>query len=399
MATIEDIPFDVLTEIIKYMDFSTLQTFRVIVFTNRVMKEVFYTWITQEMEKRVVLKVTESKINNLASPMMVIGNSNYDIAIDIPIETFARNIVQQVVTEHRSRIKEVNLCEDSQHYLVHILPDLMAVEKLRVIGFHYSEVTTLLLTAVLFQNIHLTTIELTFVKFPREVIFSREKLPNVINLKLTECQGAGAASLLEAVDLTLQKLELTDCYNRFMIPSAVEMPNIRELSIKTKHRVMSLELNLTKVGASLEKLVVKGGVVFSPGVRLNRFPKVKTLMLDSCNIGYAREVLDACADSVTTIEFVGMNIGRVRNSFPNLEYVILNYCEGDLGELLQRGTKISTLHVREFTHGNTLERMVYNLKILSINGKEVQIGKAPILSGRKESKEIEVRSHFDHSAT
>ena len=90
------------------------------------------------------------------------------------------------------------------------------------------------------------------------------------------------------------------------------------------------------------------------------------------------------------------------------QYVILNYCEGDLGELLQRGIKISTLHVRDFTHRNTLERMVYNLKILSINGKQVQIGKAPILSGRKESKEIEVRSHFDrrdvrshfdHSAT
>ena len=408
MATIEDIPFDVLTEIIKYLDFRTLQTFRLIVYTNRVMKEVFYTWITQEMEKRAVLKVTESKINNLASPIMLIGNSNYDIAIDIPIETFARNMVQQVVTEHRSRIKEVNLYEDSPHYLVHILPNLTAVEKLRVIGLHYSEVTTVLLQAVLFQNIHLTTIELTFVKFPREVIFSREKLPNVINLKLTECQGAGAASLLAAVDLTLQKLELTDCYSRFMIPRGVQMPKIRELSIKTKHRVMSLDLNLTKVGASLEKLVVKGGVVFSPGVRLNRLPKVKTLILDSCNIGYAREVLEACADSVTTIEFVGMNIGRVCKSFPNLQYVILNYCEGDLGELLQRGIKISTLHVREFTHRNTLERMVYNLKILSINGKQVQIGKAPILSGRKESKEIEVRSHFDrrdvrshfdHSAT
>ena len=114
---IENIPFDVLVELIKYFDLNTLKAFRVIVFTNRVLKEVFYTWITQEMEKRVVLKVTESKIKNLASPMMVIGNSNYDIAIDIPIERSARNIVDQVVTEHKSRIKEVTLFEDTPYYI------------------------------------------------------------------------------------------------------------------------------------------------------------------------------------------------------------------------------------------------------------------------------------------
>ena len=93
-------------------------------------------------------------------------------------------------------------------------------------------------------------------------------MPNVINLKLTECEGAGAESLLEAVDLTLLKFELTDCNSNFMIPESVEMPNIRELSITTMYGVMTLELNLTKVGRTLEKLVVKGGVIFSPGVPL-----------------------------------------------------------------------------------------------------------------------------------
>ena len=134
MAMIENIPFDVLVELIKYFDLNTLKAFRVIVFTNRVLKEVFYTWITQEMEKRVVLKVTESKIKNLASPMMVIGNSNYDIAIDIPIERSARNIVDQVVTEHKSRIKEVTLFEDTPYYFYYTLPKLEGIKKLRVIG-------------------------------------------------------------------------------------------------------------------------------------------------------------------------------------------------------------------------------------------------------------------------
>ena len=402
MAMIEDIPFDVLVELIKFFDLNTLKAFRVIVYTNRVLNEVFYTWITQEMEKRVVLKVTESKIKNLGSPMMLIEDSNYDIAIDIPkfnFETSARIIVEQVVTEHKSRIKAVNLFEDSPHYFMHILPDLMAVEKLRAIGFHYSEVGTLLISACLFKNNnHLTTIELTFVKFPPEMIFSRKNLPNVINLKLTECEGAGAESLLEAVDMTLLKFELTDCNSRFMIPEAVKMPNIRELSITTMHGVMSLELNLTKVGRTLEKLEVKGGVIFSPGVPLNRFPNVKTLMLDSCNLGCAQELLDACADSVTAIVLVGMNIGCVGNSFPNLEYLLLNYCRGDLGELLQRGIKVSTMDMMEFTSEKTMEKMVSNLKSLRINGKQETIGKAPILYGGIEN-EIRVRSYFDHSAT
>ena len=399
MAMIENIPFDVLVELIKYFDLNTLKAFRVIVFTNRVLKEVFYTWITQEMEKRVVLKVTESKIKNLASPMMVIGNSNYDIAIDIPIERSARNIVDQVVTEHKSRIKEVTLFEDTPYYFYYTLPKLEGIKKLRVIGYHYSEAAILLITSSLFQNNnHLTTIELTFVKFPSAVFFSRKNLPNVINLKLTECEGAGAESLLEAVDLTLLKFELTDCNSNFMIPESVEMPNIRELSITTMYGVMTLELNLTKVGRTLEKLVVKGGVIFSPGVPLNKFPNVKTLMLDSCNLGSAQELLDACADSVTAIELVGMNLGCVGNSFPNLEYLILYYCGGDLGELLQRGVKISTMDIREFTHDKTLEKMVSNLKSLTINGKEETIGKAPILYGGI-GKETEVRSYFDHSAT
>ena len=57
MATIEDIPFDVLTEIIKYLDFRTLQTFRLIVYTNRVMKEVFYTGMTQDMDMTAMAKI------------------------------------------------------------------------------------------------------------------------------------------------------------------------------------------------------------------------------------------------------------------------------------------------------------------------------------------------------
>ena len=90
--------------------------------------------------------------------------------------------------------------------------------------------------------------------------FPKNFLPNVINLKLTLCQGPGAASLLEAVELTVQNLQILDCYSRFVIPSSISLPNIRELCIKTQQRIRSLEINLSRVGKSLEKLELKGGV-------------------------------------------------------------------------------------------------------------------------------------------
>ena len=389
-----NIPLDVMIDLVKYLSFHTLKSFRVVALTNTFMKRELEPWIAREMKKRgVIFNVTEYRISNLAtSSIMFLNQSTFDIGIEIPIEAYPRKIVNQIVTENSRRIREVNIFEDAPALLMRIIPRLKFVEKLRVSGLHYSDVTTLLIVGCLNSNKYLTTIELQLVQFPHTIFFPTDLLPNVINLKLKLCQGPGAASLLAAVESTVQNLELVDCYSRFLIPSSLNLPKIRELCIKTEHRgVRSLEVNLTRVGNSLEKLVLKGGVVLTPGFVLNEFPNVKTLVLENTNKGSGQEVLDACAQSVTAIVLVGMHIGHVKNRFPYLEYLKLEYCCGDLGDFLQNCEKISTLEVRDFELHSRLDRLMFNLKHAVINGKVVKVGKAPILKGGNELT-IEIQS-------
>ena len=379
------IPVDVLIELVKYLSFNTLKAFRIVAVTNTILERELYPSIAREMKKRgVIFNITESKISNLTSPIMLMDRNTFDIGIEIPIEAYARTIVNEIVTAHSWKIREVNIFDDAPEFLMMIFPKLNFVEKLRVSGLHYSDLTTLCIIGFLNTNTYLTTIELQLVQFPYGMYFPKNFLPNVINLKLTLCQGPGAASLLEAVELTVQNLQILDCYNRFLIPTSISLPNIRELSIKTQQRVMSLEINLSRVGKSLEKLELKGGVVLTPGFVLDEFPNVKTLVLESANKSYGQELLDACAQSVTAIALVNMYIGHVNNRFPYLEYLKVEYCSGDLGELLQNSEQISTLEVRDFELHARLDRLMFNLKHAVINGKVIKIGKAPILKGGKD---------------
>ena len=379
------IPVDVLIELVKYLSFNTLKAFRIVAVTNTILERELYPSIAREMKKRgVIFNITESKISNLTSPIMLMDRNTFDIGIEIPIEAYARTIVNEIVTAHSWKIREVNIFDDAPEFLMMIFPKLNFVEKLRVRGLHYSDLTTLCIIGFLNTNTYLTTIELQLVQFPYGMYFPKNFLPNVINLKLTLCQGPGAASLLEAVELTVQNLQILDCYNRFLIPTSISLPNIRELSIKTQQRVMSLEINLSRVGKSLEKLELKGGVVLTPGFVLDEFPNVKTLVLESANKSYGQELLDACAQSVTAIALVNMYIGHVNNRFPYLEYLKVEYCSGDLGELLQNSEQISTLEVRDFELHARLDRLMFNLKHAVINGKVIKIGKAPILKGGKD---------------
>lgn len=381
------IPVDVLIELVKYLSFNTLKAFRIVAVTNTILERELYPSIAKEMKKRGVLfNVTESKLSNLTSPIMLLDRNTFDIGIgiEIPIEAYARTIVNEIVTAHSWKIREVNIFEDAPQFLMEIFPKLFFVEKLRVSGLHYSDVTTLCIIGLFNTNRYLTTIELQLVQFPYGIYFPKNFLPNVINLKLTLCQGPGAASLLEAVELTVQNLQILDCYSRFVIPSSISLPNIRELCIKTQQRIRSLEINLSRVGKSLEKLELKGGVVLTPGFVLDEFPNVKTLVLENANKSYGQELLDACAQSVTSIALVNMYIGHVNNRFPYLEYLKIEYCSGDLGELLQNSEQISTLEVRDFELHARLDRLMFNLKHAVINGKVIKIGKAPILKGGKD---------------
>ena len=124
--------------------------------------------------------------------------------------------------------------------------------------------------------------------------------------------------------------------------------------------------------------------MLTPGFVLDEFPNVKTLVLESANKSYGQELLDACAQSVTAIALVNMYIGHVNNRFPYLEYLKVEYCSGDLGELLQNSEQISTLEVRDFELHARLDRLMFNLKHAVINGKVIKIGKAPILKGGKD---------------
>ena len=395
MATFGDIPDDVLIELVqKYLTIPSLKAFRVVAFTNQHLKGQVYTWITKVMQKKVVFRVCESKLNNLCtSPISFLHDNEFDIGIDIPIEAYGRHIVQHVVHAHRLRIREVDLMEDSPTFLLDIFPKLNNVEKLRVTGFHYSQTTTMLITICLQNNMYLTTIELTLVQFPPDTTFPRQCLPNVKNLKLTKCQGAGAAALLNAVDFTVEKLTIFDCYNRFFIPPYIRLPNIREISIRTQHRVLSLDVNLSRFGTSLEKIILKGGILLSPGFVLNQFPNVKTLVLHYINGGYAEAILDACAQSVTAIELLKMDIGRVTNQFPNLDSLIMEYCSGDLARLLEKGEEITTLELRQFTLTAPLKKLMANLKNARLNGKPIRIGKGAILKGQPHGA-IAIKSLF-----
>ena len=382
MASKRDIPVDVLIELMKYCTIPTLKAFRVVACTNTHLKIELYPWITKVMEKRVLFNLSESKINNITtSPIMLLKENKFGIRIDIPIEEYACQIVYQVVTENSERIRGVDIFEDSPEFLKAIFPKLSSVEKLRVCGFPYSATSTLLIKSFLQSNVLLTTIELTLVQFPHETSFSRQDLPNVRNLRLTQCQGQGATALLNAVDLTVENLQITDCFYRFIIPPYMTMPKIRELSITSKHRVLSLDVNLSRVGNSLEKLILKGGVVLTPGVVLNELPNVKTLIIDNGNRGNAERLLDACAQSVTAIELSGMFIGRVYNQFPNLESLIMEHCFGDLGQLLQNAAQISRLELWQFKVSVPMEMFMCNLKNARLNGKPVRLGKGAILKG------------------
>ena len=163
-----NIPLDVLIDLVKYLSFNTLRSFRVVALTNTFLKRELEPWIAREMKKRgVIFNVTEYRISNLAtSYIMFLNQSTFDIGIEIPIEAYPRKIVNQIVTENSRRIREVNIFEDAPALLMRIIPRLKFVEKLRVSGLHYSDLTTLCIIGFLNTNTYLTTIELQLVQFP-----------------------------------------------------------------------------------------------------------------------------------------------------------------------------------------------------------------------------------------
>ena len=60
-----NIPLDVLIDLVKYLSFNTLRSFRVVALTNTFLKRELEPWIAREMKKRgVIFNVTEYRISN-----------------------------------------------------------------------------------------------------------------------------------------------------------------------------------------------------------------------------------------------------------------------------------------------------------------------------------------------